>query len=270
MPAAPKTDIAAAADLLADLRLRRRGRTAPIEDLPEMLRPVDVPEAYRIQSALTERLEAPLGPQVGWKIGCTTPVMQDYLNIRHPCAGALYRDRTYRGETRLAAADYFKLGLECEIAVELATDLPARPGGHDAASVAEAVGRVMASVEIVEHRFTDFARVAAPSLTADDFFSAGCVLGEGVPLDQAGDLSALKGGFIVNGERGPTGTGAAILGHPMTALAWLANHAATQSRPLPKGALITLGSVVKTIYPKPGDQVQAKFDTLPPLALTIE
>ncbi len=263
--------VQAAAEVLADLRIRAGGGQAQLADLPAACRPGSLDEAYAIQDALRPLLDSRgLGPQVGWKIGCTTPVMQSYLNIDHPCAGTLYRATAYRGRASLKADDFFQLGLECEIAVRLSTDLGGRDGGHGQQSVAAAVGGVMTSVEIVDHRFRDFSIVATPSLVADDFFSVGCVLGAARPLEDLGDLAALSGGFGIDGAPpAETGSATAILGHPLSALAWLADHVAARGGRLEAGAVISLGSVVKTIYPAAGTRVEAVFDRLAPVILEI-
>ena len=259
-----------AAKMLADLRTRATIR-APIDELPEEIRPPDLMAAYKVQTALRRKLirQRP-GPQTGWKIGCTTPVMQQYLKIPHPCAGALYRGTVQRTHATLHAADYMTLGLECEIAVQLNSDLPYRGDMFARADVESAVGAVMASVEIVEHRFTDFRKTSTASLVADDFFSAGCVVGDPVTPDMAGDLATLRGGFSVSGRRPEVmGTGAEILGHPLSALTWLADQAAMLGTPLEAGQIVTLGSVVKTIYPRPGDRIEARFTRLPAVRVDV-
>ena len=218
-----------------------------------------------MQARLRTRLADALGPAIGWKIGCTTEVMQAYLGVPHPCAGTLYRQGLHRGRARLEAAAFHRLGLECELAVPLGGDLPARAEGHDRASVAPAVATVHASIEIVEERFSGLAEAGAETLAADDFFSAGCILGEGRPLDALPDLAALEGGFHLDGAPPETtGRGAAILGHPLAALAWLADLRAGQGEPLRAGEVVTLGSVIRTIYPSPGLHVAAVFEGLDP------
>ncbi|MEL7467716.1 MAG: hydratase [Pseudomonadota bacterium] len=270
MSTASREGFDTAARLLAALRTREAG-TQPIVDLPRSCRPVDLVDAYEIQ----RRIRLPLmrrgmGVQVGWKIGCTTKVMQDYLKIPHPCAGTLYKTTLFRDEVRLAARDFYELGLECEIAVELGASLPERHALYDAADVVHAVSGVMASIEIVEHRFRDFRKASVASLIADDFFSWGCVLGAPVRLEDLPELGGVTGGFSING-RSPriTGEGRAILGHPLTALAWLADHASRLGTPLEAGQIVTLGSVVKTVYPKPGQRISARFDGLAPATVTI-
>ena len=263
--------IQSAAALLNDLRVRANGQTEALDDLPENCRPQTLDDAYSIQDAARSLLEKHgLGAAIGWKIGCTTQVMQDYLAIPHPCAGTLYQKTVYANHAELKAADFFMLGLECEIAVRLATDIHPQDNEHAHSSVASAVGEVMASVEIVEHRFKDFAKAATPSLIADDFFSVGCVLGSPCKPDELGDLATLNGGFSINGAAVEhQGSGEAILGHPLNALAWLANHMMARGSYLKAGEVVTLGSVVKTIYPQSGSSIEAQFDRLPPVHLEI-
>lgn len=263
--------IQAAAEILADLRLRANGRRDSLEALPESCRPATLEDAYAVQDALRALLAMRgLGAPCGWKIGCTTPVMQAYLNIPHPCAGTLYRNTVSSGETRLKATDFFKLGLECEIAVSMAADFDIRSTGRDIDALSAAVDEVMASVEIVDHRFRDFTTVPTPSLVADDFFSAGCVLGAPRTCADAGDLATISGSFWIDGvPASERGAGAAILGHPLNALMWLAEHLAAREAKLRAGDVITLGSVVKTIYPEAGTRIEARFDRLPSVLLQI-
>lgn len=259
-----------AAKLLAELRMRAPG-TAPIEDIPEEFRPKSLLQAYAVQTKLRALLTAGgMGPQIGWKIGCTTPVMQDYLKIPHPCAGTLYEGTFHNEHAEIPADDYYGLGLECEVAVVLGADLPLIEQGYDMEMVAEAVDYVMTSIEIVEHRFRDFTRAKVGSLVADDFFSAGIVIGAPVEAQYVGNMAELTGGFWIDGKELPeTGTGAAILGHPLHALAWLADQCAALDTPLLEGQLITLGSVVKTIYPEPGQRIEAQFGGLPPARIDV-
>jgi 2-oxo-3-hexenedioate decarboxylase/2-keto-4-pentenoate hydratase len=79
-------EIQQAAQTLADARLAR-GRFG---SLPASLCPPDEATAYRIQAALHLILDTRgEGGFAGHKIGCTTPVMQAYLNIHNPSAGGV-------------------------------------------------------------------------------------------------------------------------------------------------------------------------------------
>lgn len=261
-----------AAGLLARHRVGAIADRPQLDGLPSTCRPDTLDDAYAIQKATRRLLEAgSSGRQIGWKIGCTTPVMQDYLNIPHPCAGTLYANRFHRNAARLKHGDHHQLGLECEIAVTLRSDLiPAAKLPFDKTRVSSAIGWVMASIEIVEHRFADFTTVGTATLVADDFFSVGCIVGTPVDAADVADLAALEGGFKIDGKAASErGTGAAILGDPLEALAWLANHAADRGTPLRGGQTITLGSLVKTIYPEPGMVIETGIGGLPGARVSV-
>ena len=93
-------------------------------------------EAYRVQNAVHRRLaETRYGARVGRKIGCTTKVMQDYLGIPNPCAGGLFAGTVHAGDAVLPFDDFRRVGVECEIAVRLARDLPRGDAPFTAAAV---------------------------------------------------------------------------------------------------------------------------------------
>jgi 2-keto-4-pentenoate hydratase len=111
------------------------------------------------------------------------------------------------------------------------------------------------AIEIVDDRYADWQTIGAPTLVADDFFAAGCVLGKPVARSAAPDLLQVIGRAVINGMEIARGTGADVLGHPHNALAWLANHLAASGQSLRAGQIVLTGSLVKTLWLKPGDRV---------------
>ena len=237
---------AAAAAFLAQARLAR----TRMSSLPPELRPADVAAGYRVQDALHAALAgAGLGPVAGHKIGCTTPVMQRYLGIDHPCAGGVFAARVYRAAARLRHGAFVRAGIECEIAVLLGRDLRARERPYAPAEVAPAIDACAAAIEIVDDRWTDYRAVDTPTLIADDFFSSACVLGAQRRFDPALDLAALRGAMSVGGREAGRGTGADVLGSPLNALAWLASARGG----LKAGEFVLTGSMVRTHWAARGD-----------------
>ena len=116
---------------------RQRRQRVPV--LPAAGRPVSLDDACIVQAALNERLGGALGGVCGRKIGCTTEVMQRYLQIEHPCAGALYADQVRHREATVPFAEHWRPGVECEIAVRLGRSLPASDAPFDRTAVAHAV-----------------------------------------------------------------------------------------------------------------------------------
>jgi 2-keto-4-pentenoate hydratase len=232
----------------------RRNRT-PLKSLPGETAPRDEAEGYRIQRAVHDLLLPQFGAMVGYKIGCTSPVMQQYLDIPHPCGGGVYARGVHESGASLSAGDFVRVGVECEIAVRLARDLPATEAPFTAEWVAEAIEAYLPAIEIVDDRYADWQTLGAPTLVADDFFAAGCVLGQPVTRTAAPDLLKVVGRALVNGVEAGQGTGADVLGHPHHALAWLANHLAIDGKGLGAGEIVLTGSLVKTVWLKAGDSV---------------
>lgn len=259
----PKTR---AAQLIVEQRLSLN----PIDDLPEKLRPKNETEAYAVQVEVNHLLnEAGLGPTAGHKIGCTTPVMQAYLDIPNPCAGGVFASTVLHGSAAVPRSGFVKLGIECEIAVELSRNIFPSDGPFTRETVAPAVHAVMGAIEIVDDRYRNYRELGVPTLIADDFFDSGCVLGELVTDWRRLDLPRLSGATFVNGDEVGRGTGKLIMGHPLEALAWLASSRAARGLGLKRGEFVLLGSVVETKWLNARDQVRVEIDELGTLSLKV-
>src|SRR6267378_7561498 len=238
------TDIRAAAKTIA---ANRRNRT-PLPPLAPDAAPGSEADGYRIQDAVHKLMAADLGALVGYKIGCTSPVMQQYLDIPHPCGGGVFAKGVHKSGARLRAKDFVRVGVECEIAVRLGRDLVISEAPFTAEWVAEAIEAYLPAIEIVDDRYVKWETMGAPTLVADDFFAAGCVLGTPVARSAAPDLLSVTGRALINGVEVGQGTGADVLGHPHNALAWLANHLASEDKSLRAGEIVLTGSLVKTVW----------------------
>jgi 2-keto-4-pentenoate hydratase len=250
--------ILAAARIIAT---SRRNRSA-LKALPADAVPRDEAEGYRVQRAMHDLMLPQSGALVGYKVGCTSKVMQQYLDISHPCGGGVFARGVHGSGVRLRAGDYVRVGVECEIAVRLARDLAPSEEPFTAEWMAEAIEAYLPAIEIVDDRYEKWETLGAPTLVADDFFAAGCVLGEPVARTAAPDLLSVAGRALINGVEAGSGTGADVLGHPHHALAWLANHLADEGRGLHAGQIVLTGSLVKTVWLNAGDHVVMELDGL--------
>jgi 2-keto-4-pentenoate hydratase len=239
-----------AAALLAKHRLSGR----PFPGFADEDAPRDGAEAYDVQAALHVELAPAFGQQAGWKIGCTTSTMQEYLGIREPAAGRIRGHQVHEGSVAVRHDELRRPGVECELAVRLGRDLQRGDAPCDRAAARAAIASVFAAIEIVDDRYEDWRTLGAPTLTADDFFGAGCVLGrEDVPWRDL-ELGGVAATMRVNDREVGSGAGADILGDPLAALVWLVNGPAA-SRGLPAGSIVLLGSLVQTHWVEPGDVV---------------
>jgi 2-keto-4-pentenoate hydratase len=239
----------------------RRG-CAPLPGFSADQAPQDEVEGYEIQRAVRDLLLPQFGAMVGYKIGCTSAVMQQYLGIPHPCAGSVFAKGVHESGARLRAGDFVRVGVECEIAVRLGRDLAASQAPFTADTVAQAIEAYLPAIELVDDRYVDWQTIGAPTLVADDFFAAGCVLGTSVARSAAPDLLDVVGRAGINGVEVGHGTGADVLGHPHNALAWLANHLAAGGDSLYAGQLVLTGSLIKTVWLNAGDEVMMDLSGL--------
>jgi 2-keto-4-pentenoate hydratase len=255
----------AIAEILAAVRVNGTPLSVPsAETIPH-----DEADAYRVQDVLHSLLSPDFGTQVGYKIGCTSAVMQTYLGIDHPCAGGLYQGGVHQSGVALLSRNYVHVGVECEIAVRLDSDVTASDVPFTADSIAPFVDAYLPAIEIVDDRYADWRSTDPRVLIADDFFAAGCVLGAPVTRSDAPDLLSVSGRAIVNGREVGRGTGADVLGHPHHALAWLANHLAARGKALRAGDIVLTGSLVKTEWLTPGDDVLMELSGLGNVAVTF-
>jgi 2-keto-4-pentenoate hydratase len=248
----------AAANFIASARRHR----TPLQPLPADIAPGTEADGYRIQEALAGLLSADFGVLVGYKIGCTSAVMQQYIGIPHPCGGNVLAKGVHDSGASLRHKDFVRVGVECEIAVRLARDLAPSAGPFTADNVADAVEAYLPAIEIVDDRYSEWQTMGAPTLVADDFFAAGCVLGKPVARSAAPDLKDVVGRAVINGAEVARGTGADVLGHPHHALAWLANHLSAGGKGLRAGQIVLTGSLVKTIWLNAGDRVMMDLSGL--------
>lgn len=255
-----------AARAISGARLARKH----VAVLPHEFRPDDERDAYRVQDAVHSILtESGWGPVVGYKIGCTTPVMQEYLGIPNPCAGAIFQSGVHASGATLAFDDFLGVGIECEIAVRLCRDLHAFDEPVTAAGAVEAIGFYMPAIEIVDDRYLDWRETDTPTLIADDFFAAGCVLGEPVDRDAVPDLATAVGQTTINDVEVGRGIGADVMGHPHNALAWLANNLAARGITLKEGEIVLTGSLVQTVWLSPKDRVHVNISGLGSVTLNL-
>jgi 2-keto-4-pentenoate hydratase len=244
--------LAEAADWIARRRLARQ----PIADLPGHLKPATEYAGYAVQALVRDRLTAAGGgAAIGWKVGATTPAMQRLLNVPAPCAGEMLAAGLRRGDARVAAADFTRLGVECEIAVELGAALGGA-GQVDRVAAAAAVARIYPAAELVDDRYGDFRNFGVPALIADFFFHAGCVLGAPLEDWRRLDLARVTGTTSVDGVERLVGRGADVLGHPLDSLAWLANRLTALGRRLEPGAIVMTGSLPLPHWTAAGERVE--------------
>lgn len=248
---------------LARWLLCQRQERRPYELPPPELRLNDAEEAYVAQVALLDLLRANQGRLAGAKIALTTPVMQRLVGVDKPLAGGIMSETIHRLRAKLPCSKFVRPVVECEVAIELASELGPAGAPHTTDSVREAVGACMAAIEIADDRAADFTALDPLLLIADNTWNRGCVLGPRVTDWHGLDLSRSVGTMRIAGKEVGSGRAGDVMGgHTLASLAWLANHAAAQGRTLAKGYVILTGSLVASQWPRRGDNVEVSIEGL--------
>jgi 2-keto-4-pentenoate hydratase len=149
--------------------------------------------------------------------------------------------------------------VEPEIAFVLDSDL--HGPGVTALQVIAATRYIVPVLEIIDSRIADW-KIKLCDTVADNASCGRVVIGGPVHRADEFDLRLIGVVLEKNGAVIATGAGAAVLGNPANAVAWLANKFAAFDQPLRKGDLILPGSLTSAFDAKPGDNVTANFDRL--------
>jgi 2-keto-4-pentenoate hydratase len=232
--------------------------------IAESICPRTLDEAYAIQEAYCALTSAARGDTAGQKIALTTPTMRQMLGVAEPVYGIIPRGTIYESNSTLRAAEYGRLGVECEFAVRLEADLPVTQAPFNRERVADATDALMVAFELIDDRNADYGLLSSQLLSAvaDNVWNAGIVLGPRAVRWREIDLSATHGTMVINGSIVGEGYGRDVMGHPLDALAWLANALALRGRQLCRGMVVMTGSIVPTKFVKAGDDVHFSVDGL--------
>lgn len=235
-------------------RLRDACAGKPVAPLRDWLEPTDIVGAYAVQEINTRFWESQGRRIVGRKAGLTAKAVQQQLGVDQPDFGVLFDDMRVADGGRLDPARCIQAKAEAEIAFVLGADLPSPL--TTPAEAAAAIASVHAAIEIVDSRIADW-KITFADTVADNGSSAFFVLSdEGLPL--AGlDLVGAAMTMTVNGKVSSTGVGAAVLGNPLNAAAWLARTLAERGEPLKTGNILLAGALGPMVTLTAGDEVRA-------------
>lgn len=228
----------------------------PIAPLSTRFAGLTVDDAYAIQLAQVERWTAAGRTVGGHKVGLTAAAVQRQLGVDQPDFGHLMSDTFQLGEEPIAPDAFWQPRIEPEIAFVLKRDLTG-PGVTVGQAIA-AVDFALASLEIVDSRISDW-KIGIVDTVADNASCGGVVLGTTPVRVEAADLRLTGAVLYRNGQIVHTGAGAAVMGSPFAALAWLANTLGALGTTLAAGSVILPGAITPMVPVNPGDVFTAHF-----------
>ncbi len=224
-----------------------------LEPLTSRHADITIDDAYRIQQRLNARRVEAGEVIIGKKIGVTSQAVMTMLGVNQPDFGMLTDAMVYNEGEAIEAQSLIQPKAEGEIAFLLKRDLMGP--GVSAADVLAATEGVMACFEIVDSRIRDW-KIRIQDTVADNASCGVFVLGDRVVDPRRVDLQTCGMVLEKNGEVVVTGAGAATMGSPLTAMAWLANTLGRLGIALKAGEVVLSGALGAMVPVKAGDNLR--------------
>ena len=251
---------------VADLLARAEARREPVRPIAETHPAMDVVDAYEVALVnIRDRIARGAGV-VGHKVGLSSEAMQQMMGVDEPDYGHLLTDMALSEDRPVDATRYCYPRVEVEVGFVLGETLP----GEDCTEedVLAATEHVAPAIELIDSRIVDW-RIGLVDTIADNASSAGFVLGEQRVRPRDIDLRSIDAVLTRNGEKVAEGRSDAVLGNPVTAVAWLARKVASFGVRLEAGHVILPGSCTRAIDVRPGDAFHAEFEGLGSVSLSF-
>ena len=253
-------------ELAADLAQAERSREG-IAQLTVAYPDIDVVDAYEIQLINIRQRIAEGARVVGHKVGLSSKVMQQMMGVNEPDYGHLLDDMQVFEDVPVAAKNYLLPRVEVEVGFILSADLPGAECTEE--DVLAATEALVPSIELIDTRIKDW-KIKICDTIADNASSAGFVLGEARVSPTDIDAKAIDAKLTRNGELIAEGRSDAVLGNPVTAVAWLSRKVESFGVRLKKGDIVLPGSCTVAVDARAGDEFVASFAGLGSVRLSFE
>ena len=258
--------VAARESLAADLAEAERTRV-PIGPLTAAHPEIDVVDAYEIQLINIRRRVAGGARIVGHKVGLSSEAMQQMMGVDEPDYGHLLAEMEVFSDRPVRAGHYLYPRVEVEVGFILADDLPGEGCTED--DVLAATAAYAPAIELIDTRITEW-KIGLCDTIADNASSAGFVLGPERVSPKDVDICGIDAVLTRNGEVVAQGRSDAVLGNPVTAVAWLARKVDSFGVRLKAGDIVLPGSCTRAIDVRAGDDFVAEFAGLGSVRLSFE
>ncbi|MGC7404093.1 2-keto-4-pentenoate hydratase [Pandoraea pneumonica] len=247
-----QANVEALAQLLADTR---RGDT-PIDSPAAQLQPVDANAAYAVQLRTLDLLGETIA---AWKVGAKAPM--DLPNCA-PIPASVVSE----GGGTLALNDFFRPGLELEVAFRLARDI--KPGRHDERDIFLHVSETLVTIEITDSRYAATG-LDSRFVLADLQNNGALILGSGRDYAKSLNLDSPKVTFTLDGKNIAPARTRNPAGDPRALLTWLVNYNGKRGITMRAGAVITCGSYVGMIPANSTGVLRGTIDGVGEVSVTL-
>ncbi|MGV0680411.1 MULTISPECIES: 2-keto-4-pentenoate hydratase [Mycolicibacterium] len=253
-------------ELAADLAQAERSRV-PMTPLTDRYADIDVVDAYEIQLINIRQRVAEGARVIGHKVGLSSKAMQDMMGVDEPDYGHLLDEMEVFENVPVPSSKFLYPRVEVEVGFILADDLPG--AGCTEEDVLAATAAFAPAIELIDTRITNW-QIKLCDTIADNASSAGWVLGEARVSPKDIDICNIDAVLTNRGEVVAEGRSDAVLGNPVTAVAWLARKVESFGVRLKAGDIVLPGSCTRAIDAPPGSDFVADFAGLGSVRLSFE
>jgi 2-keto-4-pentenoate hydratase len=223
--------------------------------------------AYAVQRATYDAWVAAGRKLAGHKIGLTSKAIQEQLGVHEPDYGTLFGDMILDNKAAIAARAVIQPRIEPEVAFVLKADLVGE--NITAEQVIAATDYVVPAVEICGSRIQGW-DIRFEDTIADNASSGLVVLGNKKHKPVLAELADVAVQVKLGDKVCSEGRGAACLGNPANAVAWLAAALTRLGHGLRAGDLIMSGAMAKMVPAEKGNAFDVDFGAFGAVSLSFD
>lgn len=252
--------------------VRQQEARATFIPLSAAFEPPSLDQAYATQDAFVEQLAKQRNTRVGgYKIAITTPAMRALVGFDDAISGCVLADSVHASGHKLSLQKFQHLIVEFELALQFGQDLPQREDAWNRHNIAPYIECAYPSLEIADDRFADYALLKKGffSLVAENAWNHGVVLGSAIAAKDFDALWQTQATATINGKAIGHGHSHDVMGHPLTAMAWIANHLRSLGKHFKAGDWVSTGSWVASQFPTAEQELRFEMKGLGEVTLAV-
>ena len=212
---------------------------------------MDVAQGYELQSTVSQ-LRRDRGERViGYKVGCTSPIIRAQLGINHRVTGRLYASEQHTAGVTLSRKKFANLAIEGELAVELSGEPDEE--ALAAMGIPTCVARIFPVIEL-HHHVMRGEQPSAGELIANNALHAGFIAGTGIHTtdidsEAIADSPLISSGLSIFADNQLLAecSGPALMQTIRSSLKWLTAVVRERGDRLRAGQIILTGSIPNLI-----------------------
>ena len=244
-----------------------REKGIPCSPVRELIGENDIDLAYEVQELFNQRVFEEKGyTRSGFKIGLTSPAVQQQLGVDQPDFGLIFHQTDISKSRSVPFKELMQPKVEAEMAFILGRDVTETFDHIE--DVKDVLDSVYLSMEIVGSRVLNW-DIRITDTVADNASASHYILSEYATEIGDVDFEAAKMKLYENGELKSEGSANACMGNPLNAVLWLCNTFITRGVALKKGDVILSGALGPMVPCTRGAEYRAEIQGLGELSFNI-